>query len=210
MRSEAVEQFVESLRKRIHEEKLKQDVERTFLEEAINVLVDFFNSNLGPSVKGVKNYRTKEMSSYIDVEVEDPKKFKTIIKGTLRKIDSNVKWFDLGDLTVFSLNLKELKIISGIQENPVLLEIYLTSTRIMRIRVSIANKNKNCGRMHRKSMKWVTWIWDGKLKKIVLDRIDPFGDTITFYGEHEGNTYEVETDLDDSGFNYEIISIRKV
>jgi hypothetical protein len=210
MRSEAVEQFVESLRKRIQEEKLKQSVERTFLEEAINVLVDFFNSNLGPSVKGVKNYRTKEMSSYIDVEVEDPKKFRTIIKGSLRKIDSKVKWFDLGDLTVFSLNLEELKLLSGIPENPVLLEIYLTSSRIMRIRVTIANKNKNCGRVHRKSMKWVTWIWDGKLKKIVLDRIDPFGESITFYGEHEGANYEVETDLDDSGFNYEIISIKKV
>jgi hypothetical protein len=59
-------------------------------------------------------------------------------------------------------------------------------------------------------MKWVTWIWDGKLKKITLDRIDPFGDNITFYGEHEEITYEVETGLDDSGFNYEIISIRKV
>jgi hypothetical protein len=210
MRSEAVEQFVESLRKRIQEEKLKQSVERTFLEEAINVLVDFFNSNLGPSVKGVKNYRTKEMSSYIDVEVEDPKKFRTIIKGSLRKIDSKVKWFDLGDLTVFSLNLEELKLLSGIPENPVLLEIYLTSSRIMRIRVTIANKSKNCGRVHRKSMKWVTWIWDGKLKKIVLDRIDPFGESITFYGEHEGANYEVETDLDDSGFNYEIISIKKV
>ena len=210
MRSEAVEQFVESLRKRIQEEKLKQNVERTFLEEAINVLIDFFNSNLGPSVKGVKNYRTKEMSSYIDVEISDPKKFRTVIKGSLRKMDSKVKWFDLGELVVFSLNLKELKILSGIPENPILLEIYLTSSKIMRIRVTIANKDKHCGRIHRKSMKWMTWVWDGKLKKIVLDRIDPFGDCITFYGEHEGVNYEVVTNLDDSGFNYEIISVRKV
>ena len=57
MRSEAVDQFVDSLKKRIKEEKLKQSVERTFLEEAVNLLVSVFSSGTGSFVKGVKNYK---------------------------------------------------------------------------------------------------------------------------------------------------------
>jgi hypothetical protein len=59
-------------------------------------------------------------------------------------------------------------------------------------------------------MKWVTWIWDGKLKKIALDRVDPFSPVIIFSGDHEGQKYEIETELDYSGFNYEILSVNKL
>ena len=118
MRSEAVDQFVNSLKKRIKEEKLKQSVERTFLEEAVNLLVSVFSSGTGSFVKGVKNYKSKDFSSYIDVESTDEGKLKTIIKESIRGIDSKMKWLDLGDLVIISCNLKSLELISGSLENP--------------------------------------------------------------------------------------------
>jgi hypothetical protein len=59
-------------------------------------------------------------------------------------------------------------------------------------------------------MKWVTWIWNGKLHKIVLDRVDPFSPEIIFSGEIDGQTYGIATELDYSGLNYEILSVNKL
>jgi len=211
MRSEAVDQFVESLRKRVEEEKLKQSVERTFLEESVNLLVSLFSSDMGHFIKGVKNYKSKDFSSYIDVESTSVSKLKTIVKESIRRIDSKFKWHDLGDLVVIGCNLKGLEVISGSPENPVLIEVYPSPIEgSVRIRVMLGNRDKHCGRILRKSMKWVTWIWDGKLKKIALDRIDPFSSVIIFSGDHEGQKYEIETELDYSGFNYEILSVNKL
>lgn len=211
MRSEAVDQFVNSLKKRIKEEKLKQSVERTFLEEAVNLLVSVFSSVTGSFVKGVKNYKSKDFSSYIDVESTDERKLKTIVKESIRSIDSKMKWLDLGDLVIISCNLKSLELISGSLENPILIEVYPSPTeKNTRIRVMLGNRDKHCGKVLRKSMKWVTWIWDGKLHKIVLDRVDPFAPKIIFSGEIEGSTYEVSTELDYSGLNYEILSVNKL
>jgi len=211
MRSEAVEQFVESLKKRVKEQKLKDDVERTFLEEAVNFLIPLFNSNIGPFVKGVKNYKSKDFSSYIDVETPDGGKLKTLIKDSIKKIDRKFKWYDLGDLVIISCNLDSLKMVSGNDENPILIEVYPSPTEnSLRIRVMLGNRDKHCGKVLRKSMKWVTWIWDGKLTKLELDRLDPFSPEILFYGEKEGQKLQVVTELDYSGFNYEILSVNKV
>jgi len=211
MRSEAVDQFVDSLKKRIKEEKLKQNVERTFLEEAVNLLVSVFSSAEGSFVKGVKNYKSKDFSSYIDVESTNEKKLKTIIKESIRGIDSKMKWLDLGDLVIISCNLKSLELVSGSLKNPVLVEVYPSpSERNTRIRVMLGNKDKHCGKVLRKNMKWVTWIWDGKLNKIILDRVDPFSQEIIFSGGIDGQAYEIVTELDYSGFNYEILSVNKV
>jgi len=211
MRSEAVDQFVDSLKKRIKEEKLKQNVERTFLEEAVNFLVSVFSSAGDSFVKGVKNYKSKDFSSYIDVESTNEKKLKTIVKESIRGVDSKMKWLDLGDLVIISCNLKSLEIISGSLENPVLIEVYPSPTgRNTRIRVMLGNRDKHCGKVLRKNMKWVTWIWNGKLNKIVLDRVDPFSSEIVFSGDIEGQPYEIITELDYSGFNYEILSVNKL
>jgi hypothetical protein len=211
MRSEAVDQFVNSLKKRIKEEKLKQSVERTFLEEAVNLLVSVFSSVTGSFVKGVKNYKSKDFSSYIDVESTDERKLKTIVKESIRSIDSKMKWLDLGDLVIISCNLKSLELISGSLENPILIEVYPSPTeKTTRIRVMLGNRDKHCGKVLRKSMKWVTWIWDGKLHKIVLDRVDPFAPEIIFSGEIDGQTYGISTELDYSGLNYEILSVNKL
>jgi hypothetical protein len=211
MRSEAVDQFVNSLKKRIKEEKLKQSVERTFLEEAVNLLVSVFSSGTGSFVKGVKNYKSKDFSSYIDVESTDEGKLKTIIKESIRGIDSKMKWLDLGDLVIISCNLKSLELISGSLENPVLVEVYPSpSGKNTRIRVMLGNRDKHCGKVLRKNMKWVTWIWNGKLHKIVLDRVDPFASEIIFSGEIDGQTYGIATELDYSGLNYEILSVNKL
>ena len=74
----------------------------------------------------------------------------------------------------------------------------------------LGNKDKHCGKVLRKNMKWVTWIWDGKLNKIILDRVDPFSQEIIFSGGIDGQAYEIVTELDYSGFNYEILSVNKV
>jgi len=212
MRTEAVDQFVKNFRKRVEEEKLKQDVERTFLEEALNFLVSYFNSNIGPSIKGVKNYRTKEISCYMDIEASDPKKLKSAFKGSLRKIDRKLTWFDLGELIVISFNIKDLQLVSGVYENHIILELYSSPVGGMtRLKISLGNKDKHCGIIHRKSMKWMTWIWeDSRLKRIILDRVDPFSEKIIFRGDFESRSYVIETELDDSGFNYEILSIKTV
>lgn len=212
MRSEAVDQFVKAFRKRVDGEKAKQDVERTFLEEALNFLVSYFNSDLGPSIKGVKNYRTKEISCYMDIDTSDSRKLRSAFKSSLRKIDSRLNWFDLGDLVVFSFNIKDLQLVSGISENYVILELYNSPVKGMtRLKISLGNRDKHCGIIHRKSMKWVTWIWENsELKKIVLDRVDPFSEKIIFKGDLGDNSYLIETELDDSGFNYEILSIKTV
>lgn len=211
MRSEAVEQFVESLKKRVKEQKLKDDVERTFLEEAVNFLIPLFNSNIGPFVKGVKNYKSKDFSSYIDVETPDGGKLKTLIKDSIKKIDRKFRWYDLGDLVIISCNLDSLKMVSGNDDNPILIEVYPSPTESsLRIRVMLGNRDKHCGKVLRKNMKWVTWIWDGKLTKLELNRVDPFSPEILFYGENGGQNFQVVTELDYSGFNYEILSINKV
>lgn len=211
MHAEAVDQFVNSLKKRIEDEKLKQSVERTFLEEAASLLVTVFSSETGSFVKGVKNYKSKDFSSYIDVESTDERKLKTIIKESIRRIDSKMKWLNLGDLVIISCNLRSLELISGSLENPILIEVHPSPTeKNTRIRVMLGNRDKHCGKVLRKNMKWVTWIWDGKLHKIELDRVDPFATEIIFSGEIGGTTYAVSTELDYSGLNYEILSVNKL
>jgi hypothetical protein len=208
--SNIAEEFINSLKNRIREEKIKKEIDRFFIEEALNFLVNFFVEELNSCVKSIKNYRTEEVCCYIDLYVEDDKAFHRNFVSRIKSLDSKIKTVNLGELRSYLINIKDLSLMTGKEDNKVIVEFYQGgSPRVKRIKISLPTEIKSSTKIYRMNKKWVAWIYDGGLEKIILERVDPFQENIEFSGKVKNNLYKLFSKLDDSGFYYEIISIEK-
>ena len=209
--SNLAQEFINSLRNRIKEEKIKKEIQRSFLEEALNFLVTFFVDELNSCVKSIKNYKTEEVSCYIDLYVEDDKIFHRNFVSRIKTLDPKIKTVNLGEVRAYLINIKELSLITGTEDNKVIVEFYSGgSLKVKRAKISLPLELKSSPKIYRASKKWVTWIYNGSLEKLVLDRVDPFQENIEFFGSSKNNNYKITSKLDESGFYYEIISFEKL
>lgn len=209
--SNLAQEFINSLRNRIKEEKIKKEIQRSFLEEALNFLVTFFVDELNSCVKSIKNYKTEEISCYIDLYVEDDKSFHRNFVTKIKTLDSKIKTVNLGEVRAYLINIKDLSLITGTEDNKVIVEFYSGgSLKVKRVKISLPSELKSATKIYRSNKKWVTWIYNGSLEKLVLDRVDPFQENIEFSGTSKSNNYKITSKLDESGFYYEIISFEKL
>ncbi len=210
MISESGKDFVESLRRRIEEHNLKKNADYALLDQSLMIILDNLKSHEEFTIGGIKNYKTESFSSFIDFKSSDFDSFLDQMKEFLKEIDPKYKGIDLDDLKVFRVNMIGLEKISGKKNNALIIELYRKNSSVVRMRIIWPKNMAHCGRIHRKNRKWVTWFWDGDLKKIILDRIDPFLENIEFLGTLDGEEFRIMTELDQSGFNYEILSFEKL
>lgn len=210
MISESGKDFVDSLKKRIEEHNLKKNADYALLDQSLQIIIDNLKGHDEFTVGGIKNYKTESFSSYIDFKSQNFNDFISSIKDFMKEIDHKMKFIDLDDLKVFQVNVKGLEKISGKKDNPVVIEIYRKNVSVIRMRIIWPKDLSHCGRVHRKSKKWVTWFWEGELKKIILDRVDPFAENVEFMGSLDGKDFRVVSELDQTGFNYEILSLEKL
>lgn len=207
---EASKAFVNSLRERVKEIKLKKSAEDALIHHALGVFSDLLSKNSSLDFYEVDSHKKGLTFSRIDFKTNNFEKFIKLFKLLIRKFDSRSKFYDLDDLKVFSVDLKPLKEITGKDSNQIIVEVYSPSKNNYRLRIKHPVEFCYCGMVHRKSKKWVTWIWENELKILTLSRVDPFADQIIFEGDIEDKRYSIKTELDESGFNYEIISIQTV
>lgn len=207
---EASKAFVNSLRERVKEIKLKKSAEDALIHHALSVFSGLLSDNSSLDFYEVGDHKKGLSFSRIDFKTNDFGKFIKLFKLLIRKFDSRSKFYDLDDLKVFSVDLKPLKEITGRDSNQIIVEVYSPTKNNYRLRVKHPTEFCYCGMIHRKSRKWITWIWDNGLRILTLDRVDPFADQIIFEGELDDKRYLVKTELCENGFNYEIISIETV
>lgn len=210
MISESGKDFVDSLKKRIDEHNLKKNADYALLDQSLMIIMDNLKNHEEFTIGGIKNYKTESFSSFIDFKSSDFDSFFILIKGFLKEIDPKVKNIDLDDLKVLQVNIKDLEKVSGKKNNPVVVEVYKKNPSVVRMRIIWPKNLAHCGRVHRKNRKWVTWFWEDELKKIILDRIDPFSENVEFMGSLDGSEFRIVSELDQSGFNYEILSLEKL
>ena len=204
---EASKLFVESLRERVRDIKLKKSADDALVQHSLSIISDLLEKNDTIDFYSADNFKNGSSFSRIDFKTKNFDRFVKLFKLLVKKTDPKFKFNDLGDLKVFLVDLKALKEITGKDNNPLIVEISQTSNNLYRIRFKAPGDFCYCGRIHRKNRKWITWIWEGSIKILTMDRVDPFAPQIIFKGELDGKSYEVKTELDETGFNYEIISL---
>lgn len=204
---EASKLFVDSLRERVRDIKLKKSADDALVHHSLSIISELLEKNETIDFYSGDNFKNGSSFSRIDFKTSDFDRFIKLFKLLVKKLDHKYKYQDLGELKVFLVDLKALKEITGKDINLLIVEIYQTSKSLYRMRFKVPGNFCYCGRVHRKNRKWITWVWDGELKILTMNRIDPFSPQIIFEGELDNKTYVVKTELDESGFNYEIISL---
>lgn len=211
MKFESSEIFVRSLKERIEKIKMTREVERNVFEECFVLVLDVLKSIDSIEIRDTKNFKTSDLSAYVDFKSENLRDFVAGFKRSLRKISKHVSFVDLGKTHVISVDLSSVNIISGKADKHIIFEIYKKDrSDSYRIKMSTSEKLKHCGRIHRKNMKWIIWIWTDSLIKLELERVDPFDYPVIFKGKIEEGEIEIEANLESDGFNYEIISLKQV
>lgn len=136
------ENFVNNLRNKLTDQKIKDEFKRNVLQDALECILEIFKKSDDIEVRTIRDFETKEVCFFVDLYSKTPiedslSECFSLAKIPYKKIHlMDYKW-------AFQIDLGDKIISSGNPHNLFFVEIYSKRGSVQKVRFSICNKDLN-------------------------------------------------------------------